>query len=89
MTLFDIKIDTTKNLLSKGGTVNYYGEILNQTEANHYFNVLLSGIEWRNDETIIFGKKIITKRKVAWLWRITKPRVNLTFRTIEENKSNG
>ncbi len=23
-------------------------------------------IEWRNDEAIIFGKKIITKRKVAW-----------------------
>jgi alkylated DNA repair dioxygenase AlkB len=23
-------------------------------------------IEWRNDEAVIFGKKIITKRKVAW-----------------------
>jgi alkylated DNA repair dioxygenase AlkB len=23
-------------------------------------------IEWKNDEAIIFGKKIITKRKVAW-----------------------
>ena len=66
MTLFDIKIDTTKNLLSKDGTVNYYGEILTQNEANHYLNILFSGIEWRNDEAIIFGKKIITKRKVAW-----------------------
>jgi alkylated DNA repair dioxygenase AlkB len=26
----------------------------------------LTTIEWRNDEAIIFGKKIITKRKVAW-----------------------
>lgn len=66
MTLFDIKIDATKNLLSKDGTVNYHGEILNQTESTHYLNILLNCIEWKNDEAIIFGKKITTKRKVAW-----------------------
>ncbi|MBQ0740235.1 alpha-ketoglutarate-dependent dioxygenase AlkB, partial [Aquimarina celericrescens] len=27
---------------------------------------LLKNIEWKNDEAIIFGKRIITKRKVAW-----------------------
>ena len=27
---------------------------------------LLNGIEWRNDEAVIYGKRIITKRKVAW-----------------------
>lgn len=59
-------MDTTKNLLPKEGTVNYYGKILNQTEAHHYLNTLLNSIEWRNDEAILFGKKIITKRKVAW-----------------------
>jgi hypothetical protein len=26
----------------------------------------MKGIEWKNDEAILFGKKIITKRKVAW-----------------------
>ena len=26
----------------------------------------MSEIEWKNDEAIIFGKRIITKRKVAW-----------------------
>ena len=26
----------------------------------------MNSIEWKNDEAIIFGKKIITKRKVAW-----------------------
>ncbi|MCZ2084864.1 MAG: alpha-ketoglutarate-dependent dioxygenase AlkB, partial [Flavobacteriales bacterium] len=26
----------------------------------------LETIEWKNDEAIIFGKKILTKRKVAW-----------------------
>lgn len=28
--------------------------------------MLLEKIDWRNDEAFIFGKKIITKRKVAW-----------------------
>ena len=26
----------------------------------------MNTIEWKNDEIILFGKKIITKRKVAW-----------------------
>lgn len=35
-------------------------------DADQYFASLLQNIEWRNDEAVIFGKKIITKRKVAW-----------------------
>ena len=58
--------DKTKNLLPFDGTVNYYGKLINQAQADSYFNSLLENIEWRNDEAIIFGKKIITKRKVAW-----------------------
>ncbi len=66
MKLFDMELDQTINLLPKDGTVIYYGKILNQQQANHYLDKLLNNIEWRNDEAIIFGKKIITKRKVAW-----------------------
>ncbi|WP_036155262.1 alpha-ketoglutarate-dependent dioxygenase AlkB family protein [Maribacter forsetii] len=66
MNLFDIKVDHSKNLLPKGGTVNYYGKILTQQEAENYLDKLLNNIVWKNDEAIIFGKKIITKRKVAW-----------------------
>jgi alkylated DNA repair dioxygenase AlkB len=40
--------------------------LFNQEDANNYFEKLLNTIEWRNDELVIFGKKIITKRKVAW-----------------------
>ncbi|MBN3522009.1 alpha-ketoglutarate-dependent dioxygenase AlkB [Algoriphagus lutimaris] len=66
MSLFDLDFDPTKNLLPEGGTVNYYGKLLNKQEADRCFQTLLNEIEWRNDEAIIFGKKIITKRKVAW-----------------------
>ena len=66
MDLFSHIIDVNRNLLPNDGTVNYYGKLLNHQQANHYLEALLNTIEWRNDEAIIFGKKIITKRKVAW-----------------------
>lgn len=66
MRLFEDEIDNTKNWLPREGTVNYYGRLFNQKEADYYYSALLNTIEWRNDEAVIFGKKIITKRKVAW-----------------------
>lgn len=66
MSLFDFEIDKTKNWLPQDGTVNYFGKLLSKERADFYFNNLLKTIEWRNDEAVIFGKKIITKRKVAW-----------------------
>ncbi|WP_440066852.1 alpha-ketoglutarate-dependent dioxygenase AlkB family protein [Tenacibaculum discolor] len=66
MDLFSQFDDVPKNLLPKDGTVNYYGIVLPKVEADHYYEVLLNSIEWRNDEAIIFGKRMITKRKVAW-----------------------
>ena len=32
----------------------------------HMNNSLLQNIPWKNDEAIVFGKHIITKRKTAW-----------------------
>ncbi|MHC8949856.1 alpha-ketoglutarate-dependent dioxygenase AlkB family protein [Sphingobacterium hungaricum] len=66
MELFEQEYDTAKNWLPYEGEVNYYGKIFSTKEADDYFTKLLEAIEWRNDESIIFGKKIITKRKVAW-----------------------
>jgi alkylated DNA repair dioxygenase AlkB len=66
MELFVTLIDDTKNLLPKDGTVNYYGRVMSIAQGNHYLDALLNGIEWKNDEAIILGKKIVTKRKVAW-----------------------
>lgn len=56
----------TENLLPFDGAVNYFGKVFSQEEANLYYNMLMHTIEWRNDEAIIFGKHIITARKVAW-----------------------
>jgi alkylated DNA repair dioxygenase AlkB len=66
LTLFPETANPTYNLLPHDGTVNYFGKLFIATEANNFLQALLTNIEWRNDEAIIFGKKIITKRKVAW-----------------------
>jgi alkylated DNA repair dioxygenase AlkB len=64
--LFGNTIDESKNYLPYDGEVNYYGTVLSRKQADLYFELLMSNIEWRNDEAIILGKHIITKRKVAW-----------------------
>ncbi|ABG61032.1 alpha-ketoglutarate-dependent dioxygenase AlkB family protein [Cytophaga hutchinsonii] len=58
--------DPTANLLPFDGIVQYYGPVMKRDTADHYLNTLLQDIEWKNDEAIIYGKHIITKRKVAW-----------------------
>ena len=66
MDLFSTEPNENINLLPKDGTVNYYGTLMSQTKANAYLAELLENIAWQNDQAIIFGKLIITKRKVAW-----------------------
>jgi alkylated DNA repair dioxygenase AlkB len=54
------------NLLPRDGGVDYYGQVMGAEEAERYLERLLGEIEWRNDEAVIFGRHIVTKRKVAW-----------------------
>jgi len=66
MKLFDLEYEPKRNLLPLDGTVNYFGKILNQEQADCYYQSLRKGIQWEHDEAMMFGKKLITKRKVAW-----------------------
>src|SRR5579872_6659712 len=54
------------NLLPFDGAADYYGRVLTKTQADRYLDCMLHQIAWRNDEAVIFGRHIITKRKVAW-----------------------
>ncbi len=66
MELFDNQIDNADNLLPGDGIVNYYGRIFDKPASDQFLFLLLHNIDWRNDQAVIFGKKIITRRKVAW-----------------------
>lgn len=59
-------IGADSNLLPNDGVVNYFGQIITTHQADLYFQYLLKDIAWKNDEAVLFGKRIITKRKVAW-----------------------
>ncbi len=64
MKLFDHAI--AKNLLPIDGESYYHGSILPYDATSNYFELLQQNIDWRRDELLLFGKKIMTKRKVAW-----------------------
>lgn len=66
MDLFQSVSDSTKNYLPYDGIVHFYGKILDQKSSEEYFQILLEKIHWEHDQAVIFGKKITTKRKVAW-----------------------
>jgi alkylated DNA repair dioxygenase AlkB len=58
--------DPAANLLPCDGTVNYFGPILSPAETRQFYETLLAEIPWKNDVAVIFGKRIVTARKVAW-----------------------
>jgi alkylated DNA repair dioxygenase AlkB len=46
------------------GIITYQEQFIN--DVDYYFNYFLNSIIWSHDEAVIYGKKIITKRKIAW-----------------------
>lgn len=66
MDLFNPGLHERANLLPCDGTVIYYGKMLDEAKARAHFEKLMSGIAWKNDQALIYGKLITTKRKVAW-----------------------
>ncbi len=66
MDFFSKLTDLPENILHKDGIAIYYEEVLSLKKADCYLSNLLSKIEWKYDEAIIFGNQITTKRKVTW-----------------------
>lgn len=55
-----------ENLLPKDGIAIYHGVVYTEKEAAQICQLLLDAIPWKQDEVLMFGKLIVTKRKVAW-----------------------
>jgi alkylated DNA repair dioxygenase AlkB len=54
------------NLLPCDGTVIYYGKVLSRSESDYYMESLSINVAWKHDEAVIYGKRYVTDRKVAW-----------------------
>lgn len=55
-----------ENILPYDGHTSYWPDFLTATEATASYEALLHSTEWKHDEAFIFGRHIITSRKVAW-----------------------
>ena len=58
--------DPDANLLPFDGEAYYHGSMFSDDECVQILRSLMEDIPWAHDETVMFGKRIVTKRKVAW-----------------------
>lgn len=59
-------MDQPVNLLPSDGEVYYYPAVFSEAERNEYFNILFSGIRWKQEPVKIFGREILQPRLTAW-----------------------
>jgi alkylated DNA repair dioxygenase AlkB len=64
--VFLFQQETIENLLPYDGVATYYPAVLDRIEAENYFDRFLVSIEWKNDEAVVMGRRIVMKREVAW-----------------------
>jgi alkylated DNA repair dioxygenase AlkB len=67
-TLFEPKpSDCTLHILPKDGYVEYLPGVLSEQFSAHLMNQLQTSLMWEPDQLMMFGKKVTTRRKVAWV----------------------
>lgn len=54
------------NIINKDGIALYHGNVINAEDLTSIFSELFNNIDWQQDQIIMFGKAITTKRKVAF-----------------------
>ena len=59
--------DSPINLLPRDGSAQYLPEVLSDVHAANLMDQLQRSLAWESDQLILFGKKITTRRKVAWV----------------------
>lgn len=64
--MFSLFEEEPLHLLPYDGDAVFYRCFLDAQDSLAYFHLLLDSISWKHDEIFLFGKKITTRRKVAW-----------------------
>jgi len=54
------------NILPHDGIALYYDKIIADDQVKQLYDALFNNVHWENERVIMFGKEIITKRKVAF-----------------------
>lgn len=58
--------EPARNLLPCDGEVHYHGAVLDAAEARRCFADLQQQVPWQPEEVVLFGRRIVTSRLVAW-----------------------
>ena len=66
MRISNISTGLEGNLLPRDGTALYFTHVMSEASAEVYMVQLKTNLEWRHDELTIMGRKIKTRRQVAW-----------------------
>jgi alkylated DNA repair dioxygenase AlkB len=67
-TLFQISNPNSNlNLLPKEGCVHYFHKIFDEASSDKLFVSLLNTLTWEHDQLLMFGRRVTTQRKVAWV----------------------
>jgi alkylated DNA repair dioxygenase AlkB len=53
-------------ILNEEGLVWYQPKVFTAAESDSLYRQLLAGTDWASDKIKIFGREIVTRRKVAW-----------------------
>ena len=55
------------NVLPKDGCAHYFPEVFTELHSVNLMSQLQVSLVWEPDQLIMFGKTVITRRKVAWV----------------------
>jgi len=55
------------NVLPKDGCAYYFPEVFTELHSVNLMSQLQASLVWESDQLIMFGKTVITRRKVAWV----------------------
>jgi len=81
--LFESKYsDCALNILPKDGGVEYLPELLSEQNSANLMNQLQTSVLWESDQLIMFGKKVTTRRKVAW---VGDPSCSYTYSGVKKS----
>ncbi len=64
------------NIINQDGVALYYAQAIPAEQLSHYYIELFNKIAWKNEVVMMFGKEIITKRKVAFY---SDPKISYTY----------
>ncbi|QWC99903.1 alpha-ketoglutarate-dependent dioxygenase AlkB [Polynucleobacter paneuropaeus] len=82
-TLFEPKhSDCVLNILPKDGYAEYLPGVLSKQFSGDLMSQLQTSLSWESDQLIMFGKKVIIRRKVAW---VGDPHCSYTYSGVKKS----